>query len=358
VTRRNNLDGVRIVGALLVMLGHAYVLTGRPPRSSLGFSVQTFGVVVFFSISGYLITRSWVARRDLVAYAAARCLRIFPALAVVVAFTALVVGPLLTSGTVVDYFGSDLVAGYFRNVALYPTHVLPGVTSDLPYPDSINGSPWTLPMEFACYLAVPLVSVRRLPVALVAKTALLGLALAQAHVPHTEAAFWWGTNTQSFAAFAVFFIVGSVIADLQRASKGRFLRADVAVGLFAAHLLMLSLATPVQVTWLSWIALPYAVLAVGLASTPYVRRTARFGDFSYGLYLWAFPVQQAVISVFGVTRMSVNLALVGTFTLLCAVVSWHLVEKPSLALKEILVRRSARAAGTATEATHQEPAPV
>jgi peptidoglycan/LPS O-acetylase OafA/YrhL len=98
------------------------------------------------------------------------------------------------------------------------------------------------------------------------------------------------------------------------------------------------------------------VLTVGLASTPYVRRASRYGDLSYGLYLWAFPVQQVVIDLWGVQRMSVNLVVVTAITALLALASWHLVEHPSLKLKDRVVRRFARprpqpapAAGTPVE---------
>ena len=92
------------------------------------------------------------------------------------------------------------------------------------------------------------------------------------------------------------------------------------------------------------------MLAVGLASTPYVRRASRYGDLSYGLYLWAFPVQQLVIDLWGVQRMSVNLLIVTAITAALALVSWHVVEHPSLKLKDRLVRRLTR--------PRAEPAPA
>lgn len=84
------------------------------------------------------------------------------------------------------------------------------------------------------------------------------------------------------------------------------------------------------------------MLTVGLASTPYVRRASRFGDLSYGLYLWAFPVQQLVIDLWGVRRMSVNLLVVTAIIALLALASWHAVEHPSLRLKDRIVRRFVR----------------
>ena len=84
--RRNNLDAIRLGGALMVVLGHSYVLSGKPVAPPVIFDVpiHTLGVFVFFIISGYLITKSWLRRPQWKSYLAARSLRIFPALIVAV----------------------------------------------------------------------------------------------------------------------------------------------------------------------------------------------------------------------------------------------------------------------------------
>jgi peptidoglycan/LPS O-acetylase OafA/YrhL len=75
------------------------------------------------------------------------------------------------------------------------------------------------------------------------------------------------------------------------------------------------------------------VLAFGTYTTPVVRRVSRFGDPSYGLYIWAFPVQQSVVAVFGPLPLAVNLLLVVPITAALAYASWHLIERRALALK-------------------------
>jgi peptidoglycan/LPS O-acetylase OafA/YrhL len=330
--RSNNLDALRFLGAALVMAGHAYVLMGRPnPPQMFGYAINSLGVVLFFSISGYLITASWQSGRGLAGYFTARALRIFPALIVVVLATAYVIGPLVTSISLHEYFASPLVNDYLKNIVLNVTHILPGVTDGLPYPGSINGSLWTLAMEFACYLAVPIACTG--PAGVPLRAGLLVLCLWAGHLVHQTAWFFWGANMQSLTSFATFFVAGSLIREAQRVTGGKFLRGDVAAVLALVHLLVVG-ALPSMVTWVSWATLPYIVLTVGLASTPVLRRAARFGDFSYGLYLWAFPVQQIVIKQLGVQRMSVDLALVGATTLVLAYLSWHLVERPALSVKD------------------------
>lgn len=109
-------------------------------------------------------------------------------------------------------------------------------------------------------------------------------------------------------------------------------------GVVALAVLLLAAGTPLQQVAL-WIALPVLVIVVGTGSLPVLRRAARFGDFSYGLYLWSYPVQQLVLEVLGRLPTAANLALVVAVTLLLAAASWWLVERPALRWKRLLDRQ-------------------
>ena len=347
--RSNNLDALRLLGALAVIFGHAYHIVGRPFENPVvaGYPVQTLGVIIFFSISGYLITASWSRTRNPVSYLAARSLRIFPALVVVVLVCMFVIGPVVSVLPNGQYFDAPNFWSYLGNIILRPQYELPGVWGDHPYPNAVNGSLWTLPAEFFCYLLVPLVflapKVARIPV--------IGLLLAASvwysMTPPLESMVVWHSRISDNALMWVFFAAGAILRLL--AERGLRFRTDVAVGLLAVHLVIAG-TLPQHITKVAWLFLPYVVLAVGLASTPYVRRASRYGDLSYGLYLWAFPVQQLVIDLWGVQRMSVNLLIVTAVTAALALVSWHVVEHPSLKLKDRLVRRLTR--------PRAEPAPA
>lgn len=337
--RSNNLDGLRLLGSVMVIIGHAYAILGRPPGTepqALGYSVNTLGVVIFFAISGYLIAASWASKRDLLAYMAARCLRIFPGLVVVIVATAFVLGPLATSRSVADYFGDPLVLRYLRNIALHHENVLPGVLDGLPYTASINGSLWTLPMEFACYLLVPLLVVRYWSGRLVLLGGIIVFFVWLSVQPRGWAPMIWGVDPVRFAKFAALFMAGSLIRTLVDRWGKKILRGDVAVGLLAFHMLVLAVA-PERIPYISFLTLPYIVLVIGMAKTPYFHRAARFGDLSYGMYLWAFPVQQLVVLWIGTPRMAINIPLVIVITGILAYLSWHLVEKPSLGLKDKII---------------------
>lgn len=342
--RSNNFDFLRVVGALTVMFAHSFALRGRPEQIPLvfGHPLQTLGVILFFAISGYLITASFQRTRNPVTYLLARCLRIFPALVVVVLLTALVLGPLVTTLPREEYFAHPWTMDYItNNIRLWVQFQLPGVWNDLPLPGAVNGSLWTLFVEFLCYLAAPLLfffpRLLRPFAALVA----VGVTIYLAEVPQEQSPVFYAVRLRDASLLWVFFAGGAFLRLALTTWSWFRLRTDVAVA-------MIALQTVVSSVWPGWglelsaITIPYAVLTIGLARTPYVARTARFGDFSYGLYLYAFPVQQLVIDVWGVHGTAANYLVVLAITLALAVLSWHLVERPALALKDVLLRRRVR----------------
>jgi len=339
VARTNNFDGLRLLGAMSVVVGHAYHLLGRPEGIPviLGYPLQTLGVIVFFAISGYLITASWTRKSNPLTYFAARCLRIFPALIVVVVLSVVLLGPVTTILTTPEYFQNPRTLRYLINIVLQPQYDLPGVFTDLPYPVAVNGSLWTLPAEFFCYLVVPVLCLVPRKGRFVTVAIFLGVSIHLARVPAIDSPVIWGTRISDAAGMWVFFAAGALFRLASEYRRDLF-RTDVAIGLVALYACLIGVL-PTSVIWVSWIALPYAVLTIGLASTPYFRRTARFGDLSYGVYLYAFPVQQLVVLYIGVERMSLNIALVASISLALAWVSWHAVEHPSLRLKEAITRR-------------------
>ena len=367
--RSNNLDALRLLGAAAVILGHAYHLTGRPTLvpGLFAYPVSTIGVVVFFSISGYLITASWSRNPHVVSYTAARALRIFPALIVVVLLTVFVLGPAVTTLPVGEYFDSRTTPSpqapdldtlrYLMNIAMQPQYYLPGVfTADVPYPNAVNGSLWTLPAELFCYVMVPLLCLVPRFARPLTFAAALAVSLVLAAVPALDSPVIWGSRISDAAGMWVFFATGALLRLAHERWRG-FFRTDVAVVLCLAYLVVISIL-PVWTPRISWLALPYIVLTMGLASTPYVRRAARFGDLSYGMYLVGFPVQQLVVVYVGIVSMSLNLVLVVAISAVLSLVSWHLVEAPSMRLKNRLVARTMRGTAEVPRAGDPSPSPV
>ncbi len=334
--RENNFDSVRLIAAAAVIYGHAHPLTRTADAAFWGNSVQSFGVKVFFVISGFLIAASWLSDPNPFRYFSKRALRIFPALAVVVALSALVLGPLVTTLPLSSYLANPRVAAYFSNVALRPSYDLPGVFDRLPYPGAVNGSLWSLPVEFAMYVMFPMLCalgvklrVRWLPA--LATVALCGWSLYwnRAGVAHPTVVIY-GTSLASALDAAPYFLLG---ASYQFYGLRRFLSPVVALGLLGIGI-FLQPSTALAMELGQYLLAPYAILSFALVPAPVFSRAGRWGDFSYGLYLYGFPLQQTVNFLWPRPMTALqNAAIAGLAALLFAVLSWHLVEKRMLAMK-------------------------
>lgn len=339
----NNFDFLRITAALLVLVSHQFSLMGRPEPAIGSFhSIGGLGVLIFFSISGYLVAQSWERDPAPGRFLARRVLRIWPGLICVTALAALVLGPIVSTQPPQQYFADPQVRRFFATLYMSMQNRLPGVFDSHPAIANINtyvnGSLWTLPIEVRWYLGLLLLGMagllnRRWP--LLALTA--GLAIVVFGILDGQHG---GPRTWSFE-FGAFFLYGSCL-HFHRDALRRHRRAVVwTLALAGAALLAIGYGYAALL-----VVLPPAVVAMGTASTPVIRRFGRFGDVSYGLYIYAFPVQQTLIWLFGRSWSlpALLLASVGC-TLVLAWLSWHLVERPALGLKRRFDSRRSAAGG-------------
>ena len=327
-SRSNNLDAIRLVAALTVLVGHAWPLSGTPhaPRVA-GIPIFTLAVYVFFAASGFLITKSWIRLQDVRTFLRHRVMRIFPALLVLIIVTVLLVGPMVTTLSLPEYAGNPGTWTYLVNVTLVATYALPGVFLDHPRP-VVNGSLWTLGPEFVCYLAVLVIGLssrlapqkanRAVGIVIVSTMTAVIVALGLTVSPHSP--------LRDTLTAVVFFGVGSIIGRLS--PKG--LPLAPAVGGLTLWLVVGSVA-PAWSVPLAWLAIPVAVVGLGLRSAPVIRRAGRFGDLSYGTYLWGYLIEQLVIAVFPDIGVAGLIVIAAPVTLVIAYVSWRLIERPSLA---------------------------
>ena len=321
--RLNNFDFLRIFAAFLVLFSHQFALNRLPEPAVFNMSLGTFAVLIFFSISGFLVSQSWRQDPNGVRFLVKRFLRIWPGLAVVTLLAAFVLGPIVSTLEASAYFSHPQVLDFLRNLKIVTIrYVLPGVFEANPYPKAVNGSLWTIPIEVRCYLilfAVGLLGVMKRKWLVVLATLAFGV--------YYFAVVRDPENHQYH--FALFFFAGVCLDLYRRHWEGREWRL-LAMAAIACAVFYLAGAERIALL----LVLPVAVVCIGTMSTPVLNGFGRYGDVSYGIYIYAFPVQQTVLWLGGKDLpFAAGLACAAVVTVMCAFLSWHLVEAPALRLK-------------------------
>ena len=331
--RSDNFLLLRFLAAALVIYGHGPAIAGGESAKDLfirlgwGSYSGDIAVDLFFVISGFLVTGSFLRLRRVVPFLSSRALRILPAYAVCLIACAFVLGPAVTVLPLSDYFANRAPFYYVSiNLHFVPdmAYVLPGVFLDNPQTSAVNGSIWTLPVEVRMYAVAAVLGAcgilgrRALANALLVSSLLL-----------PPAAFTWAGVTPRLAL------------------------------LFAAGMLCWINRDWIRVHWLLFAALALVAFlcrdtmiypfAFGLAEVAFVFCFAyavpwyafnRFGDYSYGLYLWGYPMQQLVAHWAPALPSWQNAVGGFVLALAIAIASWHAVEEPSLRLKKLFRARA------------------
>ncbi|RPH41189.1 MAG: acyltransferase, partial [Burkholderiales bacterium] len=302
-----------------------------------------------FSISGYLVWISWSRSPTPADYIVNRALRIYPGLAVVVLLAALVLGPLVTGLPLAAYLGNELFWSYLAH-NLTPwgfASYLPGVFEANPLPRVVNMPLWTIPYEILMYGAVVVVGWVGARRTVVVSWIAFGL-LAAVHAWNTfdhddpwlvgaRSRYVMGYELESVSAFGSFFWSGVLFAHYRNRIRMRGAYA------FIALVVLLASAPTRAFVPVAWAALPYLLLYLAFAPAMSALPDSR-NDYSYGIYLYAWPVQQTVATLLpdaGAWGLSLAVSLLATTA--CAVFSWHVVEQPALGLKRRLTTRRAPA---------------
>ncbi len=330
---RDNFLQLRLLAAAAVIFGHSYGLAAVPglhdfvTLMDVGYGAYTgsLAVDVFFVISGFLVTASFI-RRDFRSFAKSRLLRVVPGYFVCISLTALVLGPLMTTLPLADYFARSEVWSYIASNLLFSADqlkwALPGVFESNPKPSIVNGSLWTLPAEMQMYVSLALIGLSGIfkrPA--LASVAVLGLIFSEALKPD------WSQSIlhRDFLRIAGLFCTGALFY----LNAGR-IRLNVVIVAGLCFACFLFRHTPHH-GYLLGLTVAYATL--WLAYVPRMPLAGIRGDYSYGLYLWGYPCQQVVVAVLG-DPMPLEIFFLSLLPALAlAMLSWHLVEKPALRLK-------------------------
>lgn len=328
---------MRFVGAILVIVSHSYLLLGyKEPLVAGGVVIGGFGVFVFFIISGFLIARSWESHPRAAVFLGKRLLRIFPGLIAVTIFSVFILGPLFTNLSLLDYLHNSATLNYFSNLSLlsFAPSPLAGVAFNSAEPAIVNASLWTLKYEMLAYLTLAIFAYsgffKRNAKVLVDFSLLLAITFLGLTLFHRYPTItFYDLVPVWIFRFGSFFMAG-VLFYIHR-SKIPCSGYLVLIGLLAYIPLRYTPLEPL----IGLLVIPYTVLYLGLRPTKRLKHFAKHGDYSYGIYIFGYPIQQAILSIYPHIHDPLKFAVLSFVAVLpFGIASWYLIEKPALKHKK------------------------
>lgn len=329
---QNNFTALRLLFAWMVLFTHSFAIVNPQVIDPISARIMPWhwlgGIAVggFFAISGFLVTASFV-QRGAGTFVASRALRLFPCVIVYSLVMIFLLGPFAARVDFQTYWRAEPWANMWNALLWRWEHNLPYVFDANPMKGSTNGSAWTLPIELRCYIGVLFLGLagafkeRR-----TANFALL-LLLVTVAMNRKELPFFPEGERAVEPIF--FFLVGG-LAWVNRAHIP--MSALLAAVALAAPVAAAVLKIPAVFEWAFIVGFTYVILFAAYC-LPHLN-VDRFGDISYGLYLYAWPIQQLVWHP-GQGGLR-NAAYATAIVVPIAYLSWRLVEKPALGLRKSL----------------------
>lgn len=328
--RPNNFNLIRLVAALLVIYGHSYAVVASGGADAFtryvgwGF-FGSVGVDSFFVISGFLVTAS-ALKADWRRYVVSRILRIYPGLIVCVLLSVFVLGPLVTTDP--GYFRSSQTWRYLiRNGTGFSIEwFLPGVFGDL-RDKAVNGVLWSVMLELKLYAIV----LGLYLVGILQRRSLFNvLAFAVLTVGYLSPSTMLFGNSPTDLHVCSLYVFGMLLwINRDRIILNEFILLG---------LLCVAAITQGTNKFVVAIALLIAYSVMMAAYLPGLGWFRKVGDYSYGVYLYGWPVQQLVLKLNHNMSAPMDTLLACLIALAMAAVSWHFLEKPLLSLKDRLPR--------------------
>ena len=349
--RHNSLGFLRMVFALMVLVDHSFPLggfhKGTDPMWNWTNGQESLGglaVAGFFVVSGYLVTKSFMDSKTGTRYLWKRVLRIFPGFWVCLLVTVAVFAPIAYHyeyHSLHGYFSGapDSPGNYLKHNALLQMNQynINGLLSSTPYahsgyPQAFDGSLWTLIYEFKCYVGVAVLGVFgllwRARISVVALMLVFWVAQMENQLHPTRLAGWPVVGDPQMARLAFIFSIGAIFYLYREKIPMSNVLAGVAFVVLVVGMRTASYTSIGEVAW--------AYLVLWLAVVLPLQRFDRYGDYSYGLYIYAFPVEQ-LLALYGVQKLGFVPYVVSAaaIALVFAAASWFLIEKPFLRLKRL-----------------------
>lgn len=295
-----NMQFVRFVAACLVIISHAHSL-GKGENDWIGYITNrglTWGsiaVSIFFALSGFFMTKSVKKYENFLSYMKGRIIRIFPSLLLVVFCIVLVLGPIFTTLPLNEYFSSKVTWLYFLNAILIPIHDLPGVFENCIALTTVNGALWTLSVEFLCYIALwivkrlGLLEKKKFPYSI----ALLFVSLLTIYVGSEMMAV---SILKAMMGPIVSFYIGVAMQIYNEEMQGK---EKVGICIAIVVLLFSGVWSSKLMESVRYVIIPYMMITLLSGKKQISKRIAGLGNWSYGMYLTGFPIQQMLISLNG-----------------------------------------------------------
>lgn len=330
---KNNFDFVRFVLASLVLYSHSfYLYTGKQHSENKGEIIYTLtngqldggslAVNMFFVISGFLITMSWFNNPSIYAYSIKRLFRIFPGLLGVTIFVVIIMAPLI-SHNLVEYYNNLLFKNIIKdllNMTISPDTVQ-NIFSSL-YSKAINGSLWTLRYEVCCYILILILGFTKLLNKLI--VILLFVAFFSIYILQTYGYLDLTRGAIPVPRLFSYFLLGTLLY---------FFKDDIIFSkkyiILSCVLLIIFIKLGILNAYIIF-GLSYLLFAFIYSSTIKLHNFGKYGDLSYGIYIYAFPLQQLTLYLFRDISFIMYMAVSFAMTISMSFLSWHLIEKTSL----------------------------
>ena len=331
---QNNYDFLRFFAAMLVIFKHSFNLLG------LKFPINeimngNFAVPIFFLISGQLITASAINTQNRLTYFKKRFLRIFPGMIVMTLFVAFLVGPLFTNLSLFEYLKNVETYKYLISSSIYKIYYnLPGVFENNIETNDVNGSLWTLIYELFLYIVTALLASitffkdkkKWLPVALIVMFLLRALLAHRYYWYNYNHPLVLNLNMMYLFEWSFYFLIGANYHHFKEKIK---LNWQTFSFLLLIYILFLFFDLDNISSLLHYIVISYAVFFFGNLKGVF-NNFGKYGDFSFGLYIYAYPIQQSIISYYPNINVGGLIIFSSVITFVLAISSWYLVESPML----------------------------
>lgn len=337
---KNNFDFLRLLFAALVVIHHCYPISGVSEQDPLYYysnhaiSLSYLGVRGFFVISGYLIFQSLFRSKNILDYLIKRVLRIYPALFVVLLITVISCA-FVYNGSLLSYIKNKSTWTYMPvNLSLIKLQFgIQGVFENNPLKSAINGSLWTIIYEISMYIfIIPFIWIKQFTtkqktIGLIIVLLLLFIAkytmsgYSNVHIGTLSFGYW--------VHFAILFMSGALLSVL----KIEKLKYKNSLLIFCVILFFVTIKQSFFEI-VQYAVLPIIIITIGTASTKGIKDLSeKFGDVSYGTYIYGFPIQQFLMYYFSLSITGL-LFLSLPLTIFFGWLSWHFIEKDVLTNKK------------------------